>query len=166
MRRTKILGVIDSLLVTAGTAGIVAGSLPGAARAADLASIVDDATWGWSDLGMQLGLLVVAFLVLGAVVTLLDLRRQRVEEADTLGRRVADSVSRHPVLRGLEISVAAHLPLWPSAPITVLVRGHVPGPGLRNLAHSVAERELARDPHDCRLEDRIEVDPRELAPAA
>jgi hypothetical protein len=163
MRRTKILGFIGSPPVRA---GVLVCSLPGAARAADLASIVDDAAWGWSDLGVQLGLLVVAFLVLGAVVALLDLRRQRAEEANTLGLRVADSVSRHPVLRGLEISVAAHPSLWPSAPITVLVRGHVPGPGLRNLVHIVAERELARDPHDCRLDDRIEVDPRELMPAA
>ena len=158
MRRSRILsgmGVVSTSIValSAGVAG-----------AADLAALAD--TWGWGDLGAQLGLLVAAFLFLGGAVTLLDLRRQRAEEAITLRTRVADSVQRHPVLRGLEISVAAHPPLWPNAPITVQVRGHVPGPGLRNLAHSVAERELARDPHDCRLDDRIEIDSRQLPTAA
>jgi len=159
MRRTKILTIVSLV-------GVVVLGLTGLAGAASWASLADDTSWGWSDLGVQLVLLLFAFLVLGSAVTLLDLHRQRREEALTLGTRVADSVHRHPVLRGLDLSVAAHPSLWPSAPITVLVRGHVPGPGLRTLAHAVAQRELARDPHDSRLEDRIQVDRRELQPAA
>ena len=143
--------ILASLFVTVGVFGAV--------WAADMASSIEPGSeWGWNDLAVQLGLLVSAFLVLGGGVAVLDRWRQRAYDATALRLRVADSMSRHPVLSGLPISVAAHPPLWPSAPITVQVRGHVPGPGLRNLAHALVERELARDPHASRLDDRIQVD--------
>src|SRR5262245_5989349 len=109
IRKFAVWAIVAASLVTVG--------LFGAAWAADVAASVEPGSeWGWNDLGVQLGLLVSAFLVLGGGVAVLDRWRERAQDAIALRLRVADTMSRHPVLGGLPISVAAHSPLWPSAP--------------------------------------------------
>ncbi len=105
------------------------------------------------------GAAVVMLLILGALVTMLDLKRKRDGEAVVVQAQISDAVLRDPRLFSLPITPTAHVPLWKGSPVTVEVAGQVPSDDLRRVALGVIEREAAHLRPDVQIESRIGVVP-------
>src|SRR3989442_8778293 len=99
------------------------------------------------------------WLIIGALVKILDLKRKREGEAVVVQAQISDAVLRDPTLFSLPITPTAHVPLWKGSPVTVEVAGQVPSDDLRLAALRVVEREASHLRPDVRIESRIGVVP-------
>ena len=103
--------------------------------------------------------LVALVVVLGALITMLDLKRKRDGEAVVLQARLSDAVLRDPRLFSFPITPTAHVPLWKGRSVTVEVAGQVPSADLRDAAIGLIEREASQLGPEVRVESRIGVVP-------
>ncbi|PYN28370.1 MAG: hypothetical protein DMD99_00020 [Candidatus Rokuibacteriota bacterium] len=102
---------------------------------------------------------IAVLLILGALMKILDLKRQRESEAVVVQAQLADAVLRDPALFSLPITPTARVPLWKGSPVTVEVAGQVPSDDLRRAALHLVEREASHLRPDVRIESRIGVVP-------
>jgi hypothetical protein len=97
-------------------------------------------------------------VVLGALITMLDLKRKRDGEAVVVQARISDAVLRDPRLFSLPITPTAHVPLWKGTPVTVEVTGHVPSDDLRRAVIHLVEREASQLGPEVRIESKIGIE--------
>ena len=136
----------------------------GTTRAAFVASALALAGCEATQSGGATTIVVVASLfgvlvVLGALITMLDLKRKRDGEAVLFQARISDAILRDPRLFSLPITPMAHVPLWKGTPVTVEVTGQVPSEDLRQAAIHLLEREAFHLAPEVRIEARIGIEP-------
>lgn len=98
-------------------------------------------------------------MVLGVLITILDLKRRRDGEAVLFQARISDAILRDPRLFSLPIAPTAHVPLWKGTPVTVVVTGKVPSEDLRQAAIRLLDREAFHMAPEIRIEARIGIEP-------
>ncbi len=111
-------------------------------------------------------MMTVLVLILAVAVKLYDLKRKRDDEAVSLQARISDALLVEPMFAGVAITPTVRIPLWRGSPATVELAGTVVRPQLRESAIELVIREMSRDRTDCRIEDRLVVDPILLKHAA
>jgi len=102
-------------------------------------------------------LVIGLLLVIGVVVKLYDLRRQREAEAVHLQAQISDAMLRDPSLFGLPVAATAHAPLWSGTPVTIELAGEVPDPGMREAVMRIARSEAQRIRPDVEILDHLTV---------
>jgi hypothetical protein len=105
------------------------------------------------------GIVVALLLMLGVWVKLYDAKRRRDAEAAHVQARVSDVLAQDPRFRGTAVLATARASVWPRTPLTLVVSGEVPTPGLREAAIHLACAEAARIGSEIRIEDRVMVLP-------
>jgi hypothetical protein len=108
---------------------------------------------------MMVASLVALVVVLGALITMLDLKRKRDGEGVVMQARLSDAVLRDPRLFSFSITPTAHVPLWNGRSVTVEVGGQVPSADLRDAAIGLIEREASQLGPEVRVVSRIGVVP-------
>jgi hypothetical protein len=109
---------------------------------------------------------VAIILTILALGWLIDWRRGRAAGAAVLEAQVTDALMNEPDLVWTTVTAVAHVPLWPTTPTTLELRGQVNGAEAREKAVRAALRVLADHPGRVKLEDRLWVDPASLQLAA
>lgn len=114
----------------------------------------------------------LVYVAVGVILTVLavgrfvDWRRGRAATAAALEARVTDALMNEPTLVWTPVTAVTHIPVWPTKPTTLEIRGHVSAPESRETAVRAALRVVADYPGRVRLEDRLWVDPAPLRLAA
>jgi hypothetical protein len=142
--------LIGSLLVT----GALAQTSSPTPIAPMLGAADAAASGGW----IVAAVLVVGLLVvIGALVKIYDLRRQRETEAVHLQAQISDALLRDPNLFGLPVAATAHAPFWSGTPVIVELTGEVPDPNVRESVRRIARAESQRIRPDVEILDHLTV---------
>jgi len=111
----------------------------------------------WSGALAVLALGVGLFVVIGAIVKVIDRNRKRTDDALYLQAMIGDAWLQQSALATLPLAATVHVPFRGSSRTRVEVTGHVPAPALRDAALTTVAQVASRAGKEIVIVDHISV---------